>query len=90
MVENPEHTLWHAGGPANTNSVGLVVLGNYEHDIPPERQISALASAITGKYPDISPDMIKGHREVNPLRSCPGDKFLGDSGWKKTLCDSVK
>ncbi len=90
LLENPAYTLWHAGGAANTNSAGLVLLGNYEHDTPPGVQIATLAQIITDRYSDIAPENIRGHKEVNPERTCPGDKFLGETGWKRALQDAVR
>jgi hypothetical protein len=89
LLEDKErqYMLWHAGGEINDRSAALVVVGNYEHSTPPIDQIDGLANAIRGNYNDVSFDTahILGHREVNSARTCPGDQFLGENGWKNKL-----
>lgn len=82
-----KYRLWHAGGEINDRSAALVVVGNYEHSTPPMAQIDGLAEAIRENYVDVSfdPQHIVGHCEVNSARTCPGEEFLGENGWKNVL-----
>jgi len=89
LLEDRErrYRLWHAGGEINDRSAGLVVVGNYEHMSPSVIQINGLARTIQENYADVQFDSqhIVGHMEVNSARTCPGEEFLGDNGWKSTL-----
>lgn len=94
LLEDRErkYRLWHAGGEINDRSAGLVVVGNYEHASPPKLQIDGLARTIQENYTDISFNSghIVGHSEVNASRTCPGDEFLGEDGWKKQLLSKLE
>lgn len=93
MLEDRErrYRLWHAGGEINDRSAALVVVGNYERSIPPMVQIDGLARTIKENYPDVKFDSqhLLGHREVNSARTCPGENFLGEAGWKEALLDKL-
>ncbi len=92
---NRAYTLWHAGGEMNTRSAAIVAVGNYEHAKPPLSQIEGIARAIQDNYSEIpfDTDHIRGHREVTPagvVRTCPGEFFLGQNGWKNTLLSRLQ
>lgn len=74
----------------NPRSVGIAFSGNYEHSTPPQEQIEAAAQTIRNNYGFVDISRILGHREVMQGRTCPGDKFLGDAGWKQTLLRNLK
>ena len=67
---------FHAGNyPVNLVSIGVCLIGNFENDLPTEKQSSALKSllkSLIAQY-GIKPENIKLHKEVrlNPT-ACPG------------------
>jgi len=83
-----EYIGWHAGEwDINLRSIGIALSGDYEHSIPPIKQIRAASDIIKTHYSDINRKNILGHLEVKESRTCPGDKFLSD--WKGTLLNSL-
>ncbi|HVU70526.1 MAG TPA: peptidoglycan recognition family protein [Ktedonobacteraceae bacterium] len=75
---------WHAGNwEINTRSIGIALSGNYEHATPPASQLEATARLIRTHYPSIASSRIRGHCEIRPELTCPGDHFL--STWKTPL-----
>lgn len=83
---------WHAGTwEWNGRSVAVAFVGNYRSAAPPKAALESAAAIIadlerkTGRTLAIS-----GHREVRPTpTSCPGNTFLGPSGWKRTLAAAI-
>lgn len=82
---------WHAGDwDVNCRSVAIVLDNDYENGSPSKKEINAIAQTIIKHYPDIKPENVVGHREVNPKTVCPSNKFLGKDGWKKSIIAAVK
>jgi hypothetical protein len=65
----------HTGG-YNTGTVGIVLLGNFEHDQPTQAQIDKLqllTRALAGQY---GITHLAGHRDFQPgVTVCPGDNL---------------
>jgi hypothetical protein len=80
---------WHAGNwKVNTRSIGIALSGNYEHAAPPAEQIEAVARLISTHYPSIAPKRVRGHCEIRPGLTCPGDRFL--HGWKEQVLQHLR
>lgn len=77
---------WHAGDwDTNGKTVAIVVVGNYLNRTPSEEALNAMAEIIAGYKAKTGLALtVKGHREYKAT-ACPGNKFLGENGWKKTL-----
>lgn len=75
-----EYKGYHARS-ANTNSVGISFIGNYDTKKPSDASLQT-AKKIADEYPNTK---LLGHREVVPGTTCPGDTFLGKDGWKGQL-----
>jgi hypothetical protein len=67
----------------NNIALGICLVGDFNRDVPTERQKAALEELIgyirkrVGKV-EGKPSMVKAHREINPPRwptDCPGDRF---------------
>lgn len=80
-----ENIGYHARG-ANSNSIGVVIIGNYDKKKPTEKAIIGVKK-ILENYPD---KKIVGHREVTPDTDCPGDTFFGKNGWKNELISRTR
>uniref|UniRef100_E7DN58 Peptidoglycan recognition protein n=1 Tax=Ostrinia nubilalis TaxID=29057 RepID=E7DN58_OSTNU len=80
---------WHALGAHalhfNSVSLGICVIGDWRHDLPPENQLETTKSLIAAgvELGYISPDYkLIGHRQVGPTE-CPGDALYGEiQTWK--------
>lgn len=90
LVSDSTYRLLHAGPQANTNSAGLVMIGNYDEINPPHEQMEGLAQALVRQYSFIPTEKIIGHQEVKPDKPCPGVNFLGKKGWKQDLHARVR
>lgn len=96
---NDEHIGWQAGRwkqkhhsdpPGNVESVGVVLVGDYEHAIPPDEQLDRLANIIVVHYPDVplNETHILGHSEVSIApRTCPGEYW---TVWKRTVLQKAQ
>ncbi|MEI6296348.1 MAG: peptidoglycan recognition family protein [bacterium] len=79
---------WQAGNwDVNCRSVAICLDNDFENSSPSDLVLSAIVKLIKEHYPRISPENIKGHREVNLKTTCPGNKFL--NGWKEKLIAMV-
>lgn len=70
----PDKTGAHCGGH-NTGSIGVCFIGNFDADFVPASSWDAgvkLCRFLTRAY---GIREIKGHREFNPHKSCPGKNF---------------
>jgi hypothetical protein len=77
-----EYIGWHCGNwEKNRSSVAVTFVGDLSETTPSTESIQS-AKEIISKYPGTE---ILGHREILPTTICPGNKFLGDSGWKQEL-----
>lgn len=70
----------HAGG-ANTNNIGISLMGNYEEAEPTQKQLDAVAKVMKGlksKYAiSLTRANFKGHREVGTTKTvCPGKNLF--------------
>lgn len=75
---------WQAGNwDVNCRSVAICLDNDFENSSPSGSVLSAIAGLIKEYYPQVSIENIKGHREVNPKTTCPGNQFL--NGWKQKL-----
>lgn len=76
---------WQSGDwDINTRSVAIALSGDYTESAPSKEQIAAIRGIISS-YSSVSANRIFGHREINPKTTCPGNKFLGESGWQKSV-----
>lgn len=79
-----DETGWHAGNwDINCRSVAICLDANLSDASPPEEALDAAARIIREHYPHVAPGRIIGHREANPLTTCPGERFM--RGWKIEL-----
>lgn len=79
---------WHAGsGEVNSKSVGIVLDGEFVDVEPPEAALDGIISILKENYPNLKPENILGHREVNPQTVCPGNLFL--PVWKQKILDRL-
>ena len=87
----PEYAVGaHAVG-ANTHSVGITVVGDFDTSVPSPAQMAslvALTAELAGKY-GVSAARVVGHRDVYKDTTCPGkifpwDKFKQALGTKMT------
>lgn len=78
-----EQIGWHAGSwEVNTRSIAICFVGDLTESSPSELATQS-AREIINKYP--ANLKILGHREIVPSTVCPGNKFLGEGGWKSLL-----
>lgn len=65
----------HAEG-ANSDSIGICLIGNYDEETPPAAQLTTLMALCCNicKMYGIKPEQIHTHRSVCAT-SCPGDKL---------------
>ncbi len=71
-----EYTGAHAGGDANDNNLGVMLLGNFDLQEPTERQkicLRAFVKLLSDRF-GLGPRAILTHRELKPTR-CPGDRL---------------
>lgn len=77
-----EYIGWHCGNwNYNKKSIGICFVDNLLERKPTEAALET-AREIIKKY---QPKHVLGHREVKDNRTCPGNLFLGEDGWKKKL-----
>jgi N-acetylmuramoyl-L-alanine amidase len=72
-TQNLTTVSYHAG-KANRYSVGICLIGNYDKQVPPAKQIESLL-ALIGELRAVLKVPVKrviGHREVPAQKSCPG------------------
>lgn len=64
-------------GQMNRKGFGFCFTGNFDVLRPPERMLDKAAGYLASvcRLGNISPDNIKGHRDFNPHKSCPGKLF---------------
>lgn len=77
---------WQSGDwDINTRSAAIALSGDYTDSVPSEKQIAAIRKIISDNYSSVDESRIFGHREINPKTTCPGNKFLAEPGWKKSI-----
>ena len=80
---------WQAGNwDVNCRSIGICLDNDFESSTPSEGVLNSVGKLIKQYYPDIKPDKILGHREVNSKTTCPGNVFL--TSWKSVLLSKIK
>ena len=65
----------------NGQSIGVCMEGNFDVEVPTYEQILEflnLSTYIMKKYPIITPDKIRGHRECRSRKTCPGTNISCD------------
>jgi hypothetical protein len=73
---------WHCGNwDYNCRSIAITFHDDLEEKEPTEQAINT-AKELIQKY---NPKEILGHREILSTTVCPGNKFLGENGWKRKL-----
>lgn len=72
----PEHTIGaHAGPAGNSDSIGIVLTGNFETGKPSVAQIDSLAWLLKDYLmPKYGKLQVQGHKDVMPT-ACPGKNF---------------
>lgn len=82
---------WQAGNwEVNCRSVGIVFDNDLEDREPNKRDLAIAAKLIKDYYPQVKPENILGHMEVNKQTICPSKFFLGESGWKTKLIAALQ
>ncbi|MEW6686841.1 MAG: peptidoglycan recognition family protein [Candidatus Edwardsbacteria bacterium] len=84
---------WHAGTwEMNGKTMAIAIVGNYRNSIPPKEVLNSVAEIIVSYQKMVETKLnIYGHREVRPTpTACPGNKFLGEEGWKNILIKTVE
>lgn len=77
-----EYIGWHCGNwEINCRSIAISFHDDLEEKEPTQKAIET-AKNIIRRY---KPKNILGHREIKPSTTCPGNKFLGEGGWKEKL-----
>lgn len=88
-----DNVAWNAGDwGTNGRTIAIAIVGNYLNKFPSKKALASTAKIIADykKTTGIDPEIL-GHREVKPVHtSCPGNKFLGEKGWKKILLKEVE
>lgn len=86
-----DYMSWNAGAwDVNGETVAIVLAGNFMNKYPTDAALKAAAGIIAYYKKTTGLDLyIKGHREVKAT-DCPGNRFLGERGWKKTLLKLVE
>lgn len=81
---NDNEIGWQAGNwDVNCRSIAICLDNDFENSSPSDLVLSAVSNLIKEQYPQVKAENIKGHREVNPKTTCPGNQFLDD--WKTKL-----
>ena len=70
-VNDIEEVSWHDSGQ-NTNSIGIVLVGNYQNDKLTEEQLKSIKLLTTAICNEVKIIGIRGHRDTSPTL-CPGD-----------------
>lgn len=82
---------WQAGNwEVNCRSVGIVIDNDLENSEPSGADLEAVAKLIRESYPQVKPENILGHMEVNEKTVCPSKLFLGEGGWKAKLIAALR
>ena len=85
QILQDEQIGWHCGNwNYNRRSVAICFLDDLKEKLPTDKAIQS-AQEIIKKYSNCN---ILGHREIKALTICPGNLFLGKTGWKKLLIKS--
>lgn len=80
---------WHAGKrDVNQRSVAIVLDGEFLDTVPSEAAILSITKILNEYYPQIKPEHVFGHLEVNPETECPGKLFL--PVWKNKILEGLK
>lgn len=78
---NDNEIGWHSGNwNINCRSIAICLDNDFTNSFPSDLVLSTIANLIKDNYPNIKSRNILGHREVNPKKICPGNRFLDD--WK--------
>lgn len=74
----------------NGSGVGIALLGNFSHAVPPAAQLDATAELCAWLLSglDLPLDAIKGHRELIAV-TCPGEYWLQGPNWRASLVGRV-
>jgi hypothetical protein len=58
----------------NRDSLGLCVVGDFDHEPPSEEKYAAVVAVLTSLcfMFNIPPDRVRGHSEFEPNKTCPG------------------
>ena len=70
----PNVTGAHCRG-FNKKSIGICMVGNFDIDPPPAKQVKVLIKLIAYLMKTYSITVLLGHCELNLLKSCPGKMF---------------
>lgn len=82
QILKDEYIGWHCGNwEYNCKSIAISIHDDLDEKEPTPQAIETVKKLIA-KY---NPKEILGHREIKPSTTCPGNKFLGENGWKKKL-----
>jgi hypothetical protein len=86
-----DYMAWNAGSwEVNGQTVAICLAGNYMNRVPTKEALETVAGIIADYRKTTGIDLfVKGHREVKATE-CPGNKFPGPNGWKKTLLKMVE
>ena len=68
----------HCGGDANRNNLGITMIGEYDHVLPPARQLAALERLLDAERARhrIPARELYGHRDWKGT-ICPGERLAG-------------
>lgn len=83
-----EYIGWHCGNhDYNTRSIAISIHDDLYEKFPNKNVIKTLKLLIQKYKIKYNSDNIRilGHREIKPTTDCPGNKFLGNNGWKNLL-----
>ena len=74
----------------NGSGVGIALLGNFTHAVPPPAQLDGAAElcAWLVRGLDLPLDAVRGHRELIAV-TCPGEYWLQGPCWKESLLARV-
>lgn len=82
QVLEDRHIGWDCGNRSFYNrGIAISFVDELENARPSQKAIESTRSIISW----YNPRHILGHREIKGDRTCPGNLFLGDHGWKKEL-----
>jgi N-acetyl-anhydromuramyl-L-alanine amidase AmpD len=79
----------HVGG-ANSRSLGVCFLGNFNAEVPPPTQLRAGAHLVAWLMQELKVglDKVRGHKEFMST-ACPGIQWLEDQNWKHVLHQGI-
>lgn len=85
---NDDEIGWHAGNwDVNCRSIAICLDNDFEDSSPADQVLSSVADLINKEYSQVQTINIKGHREINPRTTCPGNRFLDD--WKEKIIQKI-